>query len=109
LRRDTAALQHPDHARHLVTHHEQPPVIVSHRWFGDAHALIVLHFGPASATARPAPPAGTWRRRLDTADTRWAGPGGAAPESLTATHDGSEAELTLAPWSAALYLRSQPR
>lgn len=109
LRRDAAALQHPDRARHRVTHQATPPVVLSHRWFGDAHALLALHFGPTRATMTASLPAGTWRRRLDTADPRWAGPGGAGPESLTTTPTRPEAELTLAPWSAALYLSMGPR
>jgi hypothetical protein len=41
-----------------------------------------------------------WRRELDSADPRWAGPGTATPAEVTG---GSEVRLTLAPLSAAVY------
>ena len=43
--------------------------------------------------------AGTWRKRLDSADERWGGAGARAPETLESS---GEMTVPLAPWSVAL-------
>jgi hypothetical protein len=45
-------------------------------------------------------PAGLWTLLLDSADVRWAGPGGAAPPQIDS--DGT-ARLALAPWSFVVF------
>ena len=70
------------------------------RWqAADAHAAAVFHFGDTFTDLSIPLPAGSWTKRLDSAEEVWAGPGSAVPTTMTS--DG-ELLLTLAPYSFAL-------
>jgi maltooligosyltrehalose trehalohydrolase len=45
-------------------------------------AVVVYHFGRDPLSVRVPFPPGEWRRRLDSADRRWAGPGGRLPDRV---------------------------
>jgi maltooligosyltrehalose trehalohydrolase len=77
-------------------------VLVARRWHGDSAVAALFNFSASSATVEASIPAGRWTRLLDSADTRWAGPGGASPPELES--DGS-ARVALAPWSFAAFGR----
>jgi hypothetical protein len=64
-------------------------------------AVLLAHFGREELPLTLPWPEGRWRRRLDSADRNWQGPGSQAPPSLAAP----EITLTLSPLSLVLYLR----
>jgi len=75
-------------------------VMVARRWRGDSAAVATFNFSAAPATVEAPVPAGRWTLLVDSADTRWAGPGSAAPQQIDS---GGTVRLTLAPWSFALF------
>lgn len=62
---------------------------------------VALHFGSGGVVPLDLP-AGRWRRRLDTADVRWGGPGAAAPAEVASA---GACALAMAPRSCAVYAR----
>ncbi len=64
--------------------------------------LLALCFSQSVVRAKVAWPAGCWRKRLDSSDPRWLGPGGGPPEQMVSA---GVAELLLNPRSAVLYRR----
>ncbi len=106
LRRDSPALRFPDKERMRVTPLPEHRVLLVERWDGDDETLIALNFDDRPAEVRITLRAGAWDRQLDSADPRWGGPGTPSPAELVAR---SEARLTLAPTSVAVYaLRLDP-
>jgi maltooligosyltrehalose trehalohydrolase len=72
------------------------------RLLGDrGEAVLLAHFGAEELTLSLPWPEGSWRRRLDSADGKWQGPGSQTPASIAA----SEITLNLSPQSLVLYLR----
>jgi maltooligosyltrehalose trehalohydrolase len=82
---------------------------------GDSHALLVLRrrdsageivalflLQDGKCVARPALPTGPWHLLLDTAASRWRGPGSRVPETL---HWTAESTLELSPWSCIVLER----
>jgi maltooligosyltrehalose trehalohydrolase len=82
---------------------EEERVLVVLRSRGPHRAALLLNFGEAPAAPGPLLPAGRWRKALDTAEARWAGPGSPAPDSL----DSPDEPPALAPHSAVLYTASR--
>jgi maltooligosyltrehalose trehalohydrolase len=64
-------------------------------------AVLLAHFGRQELTLTLPWPEGSWRRRFDSADTMWQGPGSQAPPTIAAP----ELSLKLSPQSLVLYLR----
>jgi maltooligosyltrehalose trehalohydrolase len=93
LRRERPALRNlsKDHLETLV----DGRVVLLRRWCDEEQALIVLNL--SSETGRVTLPAGTWRKLLDSAETRWQGPGGGVGESLT-----SGSDVALSSWQVIL-------
>jgi maltooligosyltrehalose trehalohydrolase len=85
---------------------ETPEVLCIHRWCHEPEAqeaFVVLHFGKAP-TSLPVPiPVWQWRKRLDSADGRWHGPGGSTAIGLDVEGQGS---LLLAPEACVLFVRA---
>ena len=87
-----------------VTAREAERVLALRRGDGPSAVYIILHFGDRpAATSLPVAP-GRWRKRLDSAEPRWLGPGTRLPETLESAGDVS---LTLAPRSVAVYARGE--
>jgi maltooligosyltrehalose trehalohydrolase len=64
-------------------------------------AVLLAHFGREELMLTLPWPEGRWRRRLDSSDSKWQGPGSQAPASIAAP----ETTLKLSPQSLVLYLR----
>ncbi|HEX3748144.1 MAG TPA: malto-oligosyltrehalose trehalohydrolase [Bryobacteraceae bacterium] len=98
IRRDTPALAHLSMERT-----EAVPVgehcLRMRRWCETGEAMVVLEFSQAGGAPGGTCPAGRWRKLIDSADSKWDGPGG-APESLT-----GEIGIVLARRSLAVYER----
>ena len=74
-------------------------VMLARRWRGDGAAAAVFNFSASRASVQVPLPAGRWRVLLDSADTRWAGPGPSTPAEIRSDGTGS---VALAAWSFLL-------
>jgi maltooligosyltrehalose trehalohydrolase len=76
-------------------------VLMLRRWSETGEAVAVFHFGKEMISTSLPIPSGGWRKKLDSADTRWLGPGSQISDSLTSE---GEASITLTPQSFVLLL-----
>jgi maltooligosyltrehalose trehalohydrolase len=86
-----------------VASDDEGRVISLRYWEGDdrGHRLVVVyHLGEHPTEIPIRMTRGTWRKRLDSADERWRGPGGRAPDTLFSE---GEANAFLSPWSVLVY------
>ncbi len=106
LRRRIPALRHLSQAGLAVLGLEEERLLVLCRRHRRSRAAGLLHFGARELRWRVALPGGAgdgaaarvWRRVLDSAETRWDGPGSALPEELA-----PGGEVLLKPHQFALY------
>jgi maltooligosyltrehalose trehalohydrolase len=100
LRKSHPSLAHPSKERLEVSGYDSDRILAVRRADREAaeEALLVFHFGDASLSRKIPLPAGDWRKRLDSAEKRWQGPGAAAPETLS-----GDVALRLPPLSFVLY------
>ena len=96
IRATSPAIGAPDPGSHRVT--RTGTVLMVESQTPDDRIVTVMN--AADVGSRISMPAGSWRRRLDTADTRFGGPGLQTPEEV----DGSVIEL--GPWVCATYRRA---
>jgi maltooligosyltrehalose trehalohydrolase len=75
--------------------------ILARRWDENSEVFAAYHFGEGSPRAQLPIPTGRWARILDSADSKWEGPG-SDPESVVCN---GRVELRLNPWSIVLYER----
>ncbi len=101
LRREMPAIGRPEREWTEARADERARTLAIRQRAGEAEALLLFNFGEEAAELT-CPPEGSWRRVIATADTRWAGPGIAAPERFSATE---RATVPLAAWGAAVYER----
>jgi maltooligosyltrehalose trehalohydrolase len=82
LRRELRPLGQLD-KNHLETMaNEKPRALFLRRWCNEEQIFAVFHFEETlSELTLPVPP-GHWKRRLDSSDPCWGGPGGRVPETL---------------------------
>jgi maltooligosyltrehalose trehalohydrolase len=81
LRREVPALSRLDRQALEVSASESPPALFVRRWCDGSEVAMAFNLGAQPATVRWPLPAGAWRKRLDSADVAWQGPGG-APERI---------------------------
>jgi len=75
-------------------------VLLVQQWSVGRELLLLFHFGKTATDVSVPEITGTWTRLLDSADSRWNGPGNRLPEILEAT---TSSRLSLAPYSMAVY------
>ena len=102
LRREVPALATLDKARCEARCLEAGRTLIVRRWAGASEVVVALCFAPAPVTVAVPVTPGRWRCLLDSAATRWAGPGGASLDVLDAT---GALALTLAPGQALVLER----
>lgn len=105
LRRDLPALARLDKDALEVIEFEDAKVIFVRRWNASSHILTVLHFDEEPSQLELPVPAGSWQRKLDSADPRWGGRGTQAPDALVSR---GEVQMTLSPWAVVLYAQMLP-
>jgi maltooligosyltrehalose trehalohydrolase len=106
LRREHPALAHlsKEHMEVDASAHKQ--ILVMRRWTETDEVIVVYHFGDQPAAAQAPTPRGRWTKLLDSAETRWAGPGSRLPaESVS---DG-EVSLDLAPYALILFNKGKDK
>ncbi len=73
------------------------------RGSGPHRVFAAFNFSEQPAPVHPPACCGSWRKLLDSAETRWAGPGASAPESFQANESST---IDIAPHSFLLYQHS---
>ena len=100
LRRDLPALFRLDKDTLQVIEFEDAKVIFLRRWNASSHILAVLHFNDEVSQIALPVPAGSWKRKLDSAELCWGGGGSQAADVLVSSGD---VRVFLSPWAAVLY------
>jgi maltooligosyltrehalose trehalohydrolase len=86
LRREDPVFSLRDNKGLQAIPHESPKSLVLRRWH-DLHQRIgIFNFEKDSALLPVSAPAGTWNKLVDSADSRWGGPGG-APARVVSSGD----------------------
>jgi maltooligosyltrehalose trehalohydrolase len=85
-----------------VLDYEHERVLVIRRGYSLGEAIAVFHFGKSPTSIRIPFPKGKWRKRLDSADERWKGPGSQIPHEF-----GSQGEVAISvqPHAFVLFVR----
>ncbi|HEX6436204.1 MAG TPA: malto-oligosyltrehalose trehalohydrolase [Candidatus Binatia bacterium] len=100
LRKTLAPLARLSKAQCEVSAYDKPRVMLMRRWNGDQANLIFYNFSGGEASLAPVIPDGNWRKILDSAASKWDGPGTRLPEIL---QGGAELSLSISAWSFALF------
>jgi len=80
LRKEEPALRELDHSLlHVYEFEGGGDCLWVHRTHAENELLVLLNFGDVPVELGKDLPAGKWRKRLDSADTIWMGPGGVIP------------------------------
>ena len=100
LRRDLPALFRLDKDTLQVIEFADAKVIFLRRWNASSHILAVLHFNDEVSQMALPVPAGSWKRKLDSAELCWGGGGSQAADVLVSSGD---VRMFLSPWAVVLY------
>src|SRR5207253_2674550 len=79
---------------------EDEAVLTVRRWNGQNEVLAIFNFNNHESRPIHNIPSGEWRKRLDSDDVRWMGPGAAAPDIINGAPAGG---LPLQPYGVLLY------
>jgi len=82
----------------------QTRVLSVHRGRAQNAVLLLASFNDTAVSVTVPLAEGRWRKRLDSAEPRWRGPGSSAPAELDAT---TSPTVTLPPWTAVLFERAE--
>ena len=102
LRKASRPLRHLDKGRSDVGICESEESLFVRRWWKTEEVLALFNFGNRPANLSAYIPPGEWRTRLDSADTKWLGPGTMVSQMVSA---GEDFELNLQPKSFCLFDR----
>ncbi len=102
IRKSVPALGAPSKQRMEVIGYEKEKILFVRRWNNGERAVFIANFGAEETSLALPVPAGLWRKRLDSADPKWAG-GGDVPERLASS---GAAAVPLKPHSAVLLTSS---
>ena len=102
LRKATPALACLSKDRMEVLGYEKERIIFIRRWDENNEAIVAFNFSDRQTSVVLPFPSGLWHRRLDSAEERWQGKGGIAPEQLSSK---GETTVTLSPWAFALFIK----
>jgi maltooligosyltrehalose trehalohydrolase len=83
LRKQVPAIANVEKETLETTALETENVLLVRQWREDDEVILVFNFSSESCTLELPFPAGSWRKRLESADSAWAGPGTAAPGGLS--------------------------
>lgn len=98
LRSEIPAIKSGDRDRQKIASSESDKLISFHRWTQDSQIFGILNFNSESVSYQFDPDGGTWRKRIDSADSQWMGPGSSLPDTLAESET-----ISLAPESCVLY------
>jgi maltooligosyltrehalose trehalohydrolase len=104
LRKNTPALSRLSKESLAVSGFEREKVLLIRRWTEAQQAALVFHFGKERQDMGLPLPPGIWKKRMDSSEARWHGPGSAVPDTLAS--EGS-ARLRLSPQGFLLFLNEK--
>jgi maltooligosyltrehalose trehalohydrolase len=104
LRRGLPALRDLEKHRLEVIGLEQEKALLWHRWSEEQEAAAAFHLDKQEKSLSLPLPEGHWRKRLDSADGKWSGPGSTVPLEITS---GGKVSLSLPPVSFAVFVRER--
>jgi maltooligosyltrehalose trehalohydrolase len=102
LRAQCPALANPGKKKMTVESDRRRNLLFVRRWGDDFEAALVFHFSETLETLRLDLPEGRWRKRLDSTESRWMGPGSGVPDMLDA---GGPIEVETAPHCVLVFTR----
>jgi maltooligosyltrehalose trehalohydrolase len=82
LRKEIPSLAQLSKEHMEVVELEKDGVLVIRRWTEEDEAIVVFHFAEEPKSAVIPVPRGDWRKRLDSADGQWRGPGSQLPDKI---------------------------
>jgi maltooligosyltrehalose trehalohydrolase len=82
LRREMPALANLDKDNLKVSGREKEKLIFLQRWYNTNHVFGVMSFNTTDTQYYIDPPRGRWKKRIDSSEQRWMGPGATLPERL---------------------------
>lgn len=106
LRRAEPVLRHLGKQTLEATAFDAERVLLLRRWQRADQMAVLLHFGEVPVTLSVPLPVGAWRCLLDSAATRWGGPGSMVPAETVSP---GQASLSLAPHAVVLLSTSGER
>jgi maltooligosyltrehalose trehalohydrolase len=98
LRREIPALAHLDKKHLEAATLESDKLVWLRRWKEDSQVLCLLNFNKENICFSWPQKRGRWKKRIDSAEARWLGPGPSLPETIQ-----GESRLIMPPLSCALY------
>jgi maltooligosyltrehalose trehalohydrolase len=98
LRRTIPALKSLDRQNLQASAAEEQKLLVLRRGNGTSQVLCMMNFNDKDVTFQEASSGGTWRKILDSSDSKWLGAGSTMPDKLM-----QEQEVTIRPQSFVLY------
>lgn len=100
LRRNTPALSRLSR-ENLEAYSPGNRIIVMKRSHEESRSISILNFSNWTEQFHIDPGSGTWKKALDSSETRWRGPGSSAPETIEQTE-----KFEIKPLTLILYLRA---
>jgi len=98
LRRTIPALKSLDKQNLQASAAEEQKLLVLRRGSGTSQVLCMMNFNDKDVTFQETSSGGTWRKILDSSDSKWLGAGSTMPDKLM-----QEQEVTIRPQSFVLY------
>lgn len=98
LRRTIPALKQLDKQNLAASAIEDSKLVFLHRWTNESQIYCLMNFCEREVFFKSTPPSGNWHKILDSAETKWLGPGNSMPDRLL-----PEQELVIQPLSFSLY------
>ena len=99
LRKNLPALRRLSKDKMDVVSVEEQRILVVRRWHGDSEVLVIFNFADQAVERFRNIPFGAWRKRFDSSDKHWMGPGAVAKDVIETPHG----ELRLQPHGVLLY------
>jgi maltooligosyltrehalose trehalohydrolase len=104
LRKETESLSRSGKEQMEISGCELQKILFIRRWSASDEVFAAFNFSPdPTSTAHPLSPS-RWEKRLDSAETRWEGPGSAVGSTLDS--GSGPVHLTLSPFAFVLFSRN---
>jgi maltooligosyltrehalose trehalohydrolase len=102
LRREIPALSNLNKDQLDARSLESQRVLLVERWKDKSRAFFLFNLGPMERVLVDFIPEGRWKKRMDSSDSVWNGPGTILPERVS-----SKEEIRIRGYSFAMYLREE--
>jgi maltooligosyltrehalose trehalohydrolase len=106
IRQDISALAASDKEQMEVWDLQDENVIILKRWSASEEVVVIFNFKKVQATVNICLPSGRWKKRLDSAENRWQGPGSLVADEILSS---GQVELDLQPYACLLLISARER